>query len=91
MNTMTRFCAPVGELAGMANVATTVVAAGREMLVPAIVPARVTLVGTLPAGGCGGLVGSVMVIVMFVPEPRMTLPPGATKPPVPPVVPPKES
>jgi len=79
------FCAPVGAFAGIVNVATTVPWLGREMLVPLIVPASVTLVGTLPAGGCGGLVGSVIVTVTVVP--RLALPPGATDPLPPPPVP----
>jgi hypothetical protein len=59
--------APSEALEGMAKVACAVPVLGREMEVPEMVPARVMLVGTFPEGGCGGEVGSVMVIVTVVP------------------------
>ena len=83
MNVTTTFCAPVGAFAGIVNVASAVPEVGREMAVPTIVPASVTLVGTFAAGGSGGVVGRVIVTVTVVP--RAALPPGATDvPPVPP-------
>ena len=67
-------CKPVGAFAGIANVATTVLCVGCEIAVPTMVPARVTLVGKFAAGGCGGVVGSVIVTMTVVP--RAALPPG---------------
>ena len=77
LNTTTTFCAPVGALAGIVNVAMTVPCVESEMLVPLIVPASVTLLTGALAGGQGGVVGSVIVTVTVVP--RLALPPGATE------------
>lgn len=71
------FCAPVEAFEGIAKVAITVPCVLSEMLVPLMVPAKVTLdIGAL-AGGHGGVVGKVMVTVTVVP--RLALPPGATE------------
>lgn len=67
---------PVVALAGMMKVPLTVPDAGRDRLVPVIVPSMVMLRGTKVAGGKGGLVGRVMVSVTVVP--RAAEPPGAT-------------
>ena len=51
-------------------------------------PASVTLVIGALAGGLGGLEGRMIVMLMFVPLPKLTLPPGALKlPPPPPAAP----
>ena len=72
----TTFLAPAAVAAGMTKVALAVVAEGREIAVPLMVPARVILRGITSAGGFGGVAGRVMVIVTVVPADA--LPPGAT-------------
>ena len=57
--------------------ATTVPCVESDILVPLILPARVTLEMGALAGGHGGLLGNVIVTVMV--EPRLALPPGATE------------
>src|SRR5258708_4175245 len=52
----TTFCAPVGAFEGIVNVARTVPWVASEILVPTMVPARVTLVIGALAGGQGGVV-----------------------------------
>ena len=76
MKVTTIFCAAVAAFAGITKVHWAVPCEGREMLVPEMLPASVMLVGTRLAGGCGGVVGSVMSTVTVVP--CAALPPGAT-------------
>jgi hypothetical protein len=68
--------------AGMTKVAWAVVALGREIEVPVMVPPIVMLLGTTFDGGFGGVVGRVIVMVTV--APRTALPPGATDVDVPP-------
>ena len=76
VNTTEMLCAPVLAPDGIVNVAMTCPAVLSEMLVPAMLPANVTLVIGAPAGGFGGELGSVIVTVTVVP--RAAVPPGAT-------------
>ena len=69
MKVTTIFCEPAEAPDGMTNVAITVPWDGRLMEpLLALMPPRVTLVGTLFAGGCGGVVGRVMVTVTVDPR-----------------------
>ena len=65
-------------MAGMVKVAMTVPTVESETVLPAMMPARVTLLIGALAGGLGGEAGRVMVTATVVP--RVAVPPGATVP-----------
>jgi hypothetical protein len=75
----TTFCAPGVALAGIVKVASTVPWVASDELVAMSEPSVTLVMGAFAGGNAGGFeppVESVMLKVMFVPVPRLTLPPG---------------